>query len=99
MGGQMDADVLTYGHHRAFVTAEGWAKVGQAGGARQLQVKSPAAAASRSPALPLVDQKLVGADPVIVIVRDRGNDQLVGAGGVSQLLEPVGVKSCGLPPR
>ena len=97
----MDADVLTYGHHRAFVTAEGWAKVGQR--ARHvnyfLQVKSPAAAASRSPALPLVDQKLVGADPVIVIVRDRGNDQLVGAGGVSQLLEPVGVKSCGLPPR
>ena len=42
-----------------------------------------------SPVLPFFGQQLIGADPVDMAVSDRGNDQLVRAGGVPQLLEPV----------
>ncbi|MGO8893633.1 MAG: hypothetical protein ACLQB1_28700 [Streptosporangiaceae bacterium] len=41
-------------------------------------------------ASPFPGQQLVGADPVGVVVGDGGDDQLVGAGRLLKLLEPVG---------
>src|ERR1700722_20018382 len=44
----------------------------------------------RSAPLPLLGEKLVGADPVGMVVGDGGDDQLVGAGRLLELLELVG---------
>ena len=40
--------------------------------------------------MPFLGEQLVRADPVGVIVGDGGDDQLVGVGGVPELLELVG---------
>ena len=51
---------------------------------------APAERTGRVPAVPLLREQLVGAHPVGVVVGDRGDDQLVGAGGVAQDLQLVG---------
>src|SRR5450756_1467258 len=43
-----------------------------------------------SPAVPFLGEQPVGADPVGVVMGDGGDDQLVGAGRVPELLELVG---------
>ncbi len=42
------------------------------------------------PPVPFVGEQLIGADAVGVVVGDRGDDQLVGAGRLLELLKLVG---------